>query len=84
MKEKYTQAFSSEKLYRLIRCDDSDKINPFNTDKINKPFYDFCDKWLPKDYAEHEEAWGELLDVFQEVEENAFSTGFEIALNLMK
>lgn len=74
MMEEYTQEFLCEILYDTIASDN----------KNDMPFYDFCDKWLPKDYDEHEEAFEELTDIFQQAEQNAFFVGFKAAVKLMK
>lgn len=46
--------------------------------------HNFCEKWLPKDCDECEKARKELLDIFQQAEQNAFSGGFKAAVKLMK
>lgn len=85
MEKEYVRTFSIAKLYNLIKDDtDSVEVSPFETDKINKPFYKFCGERLPEDFKEHEKAWAELLEIVQEVEENAFAVGFKIAVNLIR
>lgn len=85
MEKEYIRTFSIAKLYRLIKGDtESIEVSPFETYKINVPFNKFCKERLPKEFAEYEKAWLELLEIVQEVEENAFAVGFKMAVNLIR